>query len=185
MAAENFPEMPWAKNKAAFRRLGASWRRMLVSQPPASLYIMDYRAGAYAPEWTLRKAMWKGSADGLRMGEFYDFLYLHILDRGVKQDSLYCFCMYWPGYAGVGQGETFGYLTRELIRLGSIVMPLSRNGNVVLNCSLDCVSDCYHREDTPKRIHHFKSIAAPNELDIPWKSADERKWYEERYPWDL
>lgn len=60
-----------------FTRSGASWRRMLVSQPPPPLlgyFLLDLHSG-----WNqISTAMVEPSCGGLRMGELYDIVQYHL-----------------------------------------------------------------------------------------------------------
>jgi hypothetical protein len=62
--------MPWAQAPEAFKRADASWRRMLVTQPPAQTMVViqnsSGRAGPSERRATLRDL-------SLRMGMLYDF----------------------------------------------------------------------------------------------------------------
>ncbi|KAK7044322.1 hypothetical protein R3P38DRAFT_3258493 [Favolaschia claudopus] len=64
-------EMPWLKKLDAFRRAGASWRRMLVTQPPvqtlALKHVTSYRLGSTTRQATL-------SDLSLRMGFLFDLI---------------------------------------------------------------------------------------------------------------
>ncbi|KAK7039740.1 putative f-box domain protein [Favolaschia claudopus] len=83
--------MPWAKNPDAFRRAGASWRRMLVAQPPVRSLFLDHvikcRFFYIADQATLLDLT-------LRMGFLYDLI-LSLTHDGV------CFWIDWHG-AGAG-----------------------------------------------------------------------------------
>ncbi|KFY08403.1 hypothetical protein V492_06268 [Pseudogymnoascus sp. VKM F-4246] len=62
--------------RRCFTRSGASWRRMLVSQPPPPLlgyFLLDLHSG-----WNqVSTAMVEPSFGGLRMGELYDIVQFH------------------------------------------------------------------------------------------------------------
>ncbi|KFY43191.1 hypothetical protein V494_02083 [Pseudogymnoascus sp. VKM F-4513 (FW-928)] len=62
--------------RRCFTRSGASWRRMLVSQPPPPMlgyFLLDLHSG-----WTqVSTAMVEPSCGGLRMGELYDIVQYH------------------------------------------------------------------------------------------------------------
>ncbi|KAK7044335.1 putative MFS transporter [Favolaschia claudopus] len=83
--------MPWAKNPDAFRRAGASWRRMLITQPPVrslSLeHVIKYRLFYIADQATLLDLT-------LRMGFLYDLI------LSLTHDDV-CFWIDWHG-AGAG-----------------------------------------------------------------------------------
>jgi hypothetical protein len=74
-----FDGLPIARHTAAFVRRGASWRKMLVQQPPApSLCIMDVRfEHSQSGEWIDVWNHWAIFDDegGLRMGPLYDLVY--------------------------------------------------------------------------------------------------------------
>ncbi|KAJ7187334.1 hypothetical protein C8R46DRAFT_876120, partial [Mycena filopes] len=65
--------MPWAQAPEAFRRRDASWRRMLVAQPPVRTLVVTN--GYHTPGGTFERHGRKdcGKEDGLRMGLLYDF----------------------------------------------------------------------------------------------------------------
>ncbi|KAK7013241.1 hypothetical protein R3P38DRAFT_1505978 [Favolaschia claudopus] len=88
-------KMPWAKNVDAFKRAGASWRRMLVTQPPVRSLFLKYvtinQRGARTRQATL-------SALSLRMGFLYDLI------LPLTQGDVW-FWIDWHG-AGGGHGHT-------------------------------------------------------------------------------
>ncbi|KFZ06079.1 hypothetical protein V501_07741 [Pseudogymnoascus sp. VKM F-4519 (FW-2642)] len=62
--------------RRCFTRSGASWRQMLVSQPPPPL--RGYCWADLSPAWqTVSTAMVEPSRGGLRMGELYDMVQYH------------------------------------------------------------------------------------------------------------
>ncbi|KAK7039774.1 F-box domain protein [Favolaschia claudopus] len=89
-------EMPWLKKLDAFRRAGASWRRMLVTQPPvrtlALKHVTSYQLGSTTRQATL-------SDLSLRMGFLFDLI------LPLTQDGVW-FWIDWHG-AGDEHGHTF------------------------------------------------------------------------------
>ncbi|KAK7013248.1 putative f-box domain protein [Favolaschia claudopus] len=92
---ESIMEMPWAKNPDAFRRVGASWRRMLVTQPPVRSLFLEHvtKCGLFYidDQATL-------SDLSLRMGFLYDLI------LPLTQDGVW-FWIDWHG-AGAEQGHS-------------------------------------------------------------------------------
>ncbi|KAJ7032605.1 hypothetical protein C8F04DRAFT_1100134 [Mycena alexandri] len=93
-------KMPWANAPDAFRRANASWRRMLVVQPPAPTLIVTN--SYHTPGGTFERRARIDFDDGLRMGVLYDLLLPRVHRLGTW------FCMRWPG---LGDVETEGELT--------------------------------------------------------------------------
>jgi hypothetical protein len=79
--------MPWAKAPEMFKRREASWRRMLVIQPPAPEMIVTEHCHARHGDFER-----SGVLDDpcLRMGVLYD-LVLPFIDRVASG-----FCIRWP-----------------------------------------------------------------------------------------
>ncbi|KAJ7244134.1 hypothetical protein B0H12DRAFT_1236182 [Mycena haematopus] len=71
---------PWSQAPAAFQRADASWRRMLVAQPPpqSMLITQDYSAALGVFE---RRAVLGDLSDSLRMGLLYDLTVSLIKER--------------------------------------------------------------------------------------------------------
>ncbi|KAJ7490550.1 hypothetical protein FB451DRAFT_1079334, partial [Mycena latifolia] len=67
--ADSIMAMPWYKAPDAFKREDASWRRMLVTQPPAQTIIVTERRHARGGD-SERRAVLNGLS--LRMGTLYD-----------------------------------------------------------------------------------------------------------------
>ncbi|KAK7013249.1 putative f-box domain protein [Favolaschia claudopus] len=103
-------EMPWLKNLDAFRRAGASWRRMLVTQPPvrtsALKHVTRYRYGS-----TTRQATLSGLS--LRMGFLFDLI------LPLTQDGVW-FWIDWHG-AGGKHGHTCDSTIHLRKSLGCVV----------------------------------------------------------------
>ncbi|KAK7044354.1 F-box domain protein [Favolaschia claudopus] len=79
--------MPWAKNSDAFRRAGASWRRMLVTQPPVrTLAVRRVNNGTGGFSYRLATM----SDLSLRMGYLYDLV------LPFTEDGMW-FCVDWDG----------------------------------------------------------------------------------------
>jgi hypothetical protein len=68
-----FPQLPWTQAPEAFRRADASWRDMLVVQPPARTLVVERRIEDRGADLRTRW-MYKLGERGLRMGLFYDFV---------------------------------------------------------------------------------------------------------------
>ncbi|KAJ7916295.1 hypothetical protein B0H13DRAFT_1998200 [Mycena leptocephala] len=84
--AKSVMSMPWSKASDAFKRPEASWRRMLVTQPPArKMTITEMCHGQIGD--SERRAMLEGLE--LRMGYLYD-LTLPLIDRPVSS-----LCIRW------------------------------------------------------------------------------------------
>ncbi|KAF7342591.1 putative f-box domain protein [Mycena sanguinolenta] len=88
--------MPWARAPAAFKRKEASWRHMLVTQPPArTVAVTELRV-----QWariSVRHARWN-EPTALRIGKLYD-LAVPFIDR-VRSS----FRIRWHGAPGDGVG---------------------------------------------------------------------------------
>jgi hypothetical protein len=76
--SETFKQLNWNKSKtktAAYARKNASWRRMLVAQPPATaLYIVRLFPQRFSKRHTMKK---REFTQGVRMGPFYDLVQAH------------------------------------------------------------------------------------------------------------
>ncbi|KAF8187906.1 hypothetical protein K438DRAFT_1420560, partial [Mycena galopus ATCC 62051] len=65
--AKAIQKMPWSKASDAFRRPEASWRRMLVTQPPSqSMVVSVISNGGHSEQRAVLKDL------SLRMGTLYD-----------------------------------------------------------------------------------------------------------------
>ncbi|KAF7377265.1 F-box domain protein [Mycena sanguinolenta] len=83
--------MPWSKSPDAFKRPDASWRRMLVTQPPARRLVITERCHARGGDFVHRAVL---NDPCLRMGVLYD-LVLPFVDRPSSS-----FCIRWRGDGG-------------------------------------------------------------------------------------
>ncbi|KAJ6507060.1 hypothetical protein C8R45DRAFT_894444 [Mycena sanguinolenta] len=63
--------MPWAQAPEAFKRADASWRRMLVTQPPAQTMVVIQKSYGMRGGRSERRAVLQNHP--LRMGMLYDF----------------------------------------------------------------------------------------------------------------
>ncbi|KAJ6464467.1 hypothetical protein C8R45DRAFT_500297 [Mycena sanguinolenta] len=87
--AKKLQSMPWAKSPAAFNRPEASWRRMLVAQPPPQIMLVREAVHERNGGGQVRYGVLD---DGpLRMGMLYDVA-LPLIDR-VRTS----FCLRWSG----------------------------------------------------------------------------------------
>ncbi|KAJ6584380.1 hypothetical protein B0H19DRAFT_1104882 [Mycena capillaripes] len=95
--------MPWSRAPDAFRRREASWRRMLVAQPPArTMGVIERchdRGGDSERRGVLRVATELDSEGGLRMGVLYDIV-LPLINR---TDS--SFCIRWHSDTGLDESQ--------------------------------------------------------------------------------
>ncbi|KAJ6584376.1 hypothetical protein B0H19DRAFT_1104870 [Mycena capillaripes] len=92
--------MPWAKAPEAFRRREASWRRMLVVQPPARMMRVMERCHSRRGDSKRRGVLRVDDLEGgLRMGVLYD-LVVPLVDR--EESS---FCTRWHCDADIDKGE--------------------------------------------------------------------------------
>lgn len=185
----DFSDTPWADATDAFRRHNASWRRMLLSQPPAtSLFIDDHRPGGEYKRELARTAKWDMGADGLRMGSMYDLVYTLILERGKQRESAFMFMMMWPGYWHWEQSWTTVYtdgtsslpLAQVLKRKG-IVMPLTKDGELVFACRSCSVSEGFEFEEY-NVVEDYKSEDTKPRLGIRWVRKQE-PLCTRHYPW--
>ncbi|KAK7044353.1 hypothetical protein R3P38DRAFT_3176615 [Favolaschia claudopus] len=94
--------MPWAKNPDAFKRAGASWRRMLVTQPPIQTLALEYVSIAPTCSSTCLATM---SDLSLRMGYLYD-LVLPLAEDGVL------FWVDWHGASPVYKSDSTLHLQK-------------------------------------------------------------------------
>ncbi|KAJ7899792.1 hypothetical protein B0H13DRAFT_1718063 [Mycena leptocephala] len=69
-SAASIVAMPWAQAPEAFKRADASWRRMLVTQPPAQTMVVIHNRHSMGGR-SQRKAVLRDLS--LRMGMLYDF----------------------------------------------------------------------------------------------------------------
>ncbi|KAF8148537.1 hypothetical protein K438DRAFT_1763797 [Mycena galopus ATCC 62051] len=93
--AKTLQSMPWSKAPDAFRRPEASWRRMLVTQPPVHRLLVTETARGVRPNGPHstreRRAVLdlNPSEPGLRMGVLYDVV-PPLIDRVAS-----AFCVRW------------------------------------------------------------------------------------------
>ncbi|KAF7346460.1 putative MFS transporter [Mycena sanguinolenta] len=85
---DTFEAMPWSKAPDAFKRKAASWRRMLVSQPPVQTLIITQQTSGMTGTSERRAVL---NDLPLRMGILYD-LTLPLID-----DDVVCFRIHWRG----------------------------------------------------------------------------------------
>ncbi|KAJ7445064.1 hypothetical protein FB451DRAFT_1293260 [Mycena latifolia] len=95
--AKSIMAMPWSKAPAAFKRADASWRRMLVMQPPAQTMVVTESSHGWGGV-SQRRAVLNDLS--LRMGTLYDIA-VPLIDRVVSS-----FCIHWHS-----DTETEGDLT--------------------------------------------------------------------------
>jgi hypothetical protein len=80
-ALDLFKQSAVYKNRDAFLRKGASWRTMLVTQPPLpAIGIFESKVGDFGTSYksNVRKFLGNDNGEiGLRMGDFYDMIYHH------------------------------------------------------------------------------------------------------------
>ncbi|KAF7366381.1 putative f-box domain protein [Mycena sanguinolenta] len=84
-SARSIKSMPWSKSPAAFKRAEASWRRMLVAQPPPLTMIVAEKCYGQSGAAERRTALTDISP--LRMGSLYDIA-LPFADADT--DSFFC-----------------------------------------------------------------------------------------------
>ncbi|KAJ7256140.1 hypothetical protein B0H12DRAFT_517679 [Mycena haematopus] len=84
--SKSLESMPWARAPDAFKRPEASWRRMLVTQPPAPRLVVTERCYGQGGIATRRAVL---DDPCLRMGVLYD-LVLPFIDRVASW-----FCIRW------------------------------------------------------------------------------------------
>ncbi|KAK7044358.1 putative f-box domain protein [Favolaschia claudopus] len=86
--------MPWANNPDAFRRVGASWRRMLVTQPSVRTLTVKYVTSGSAGS----SSLWARMSDlSLRMGYLYDLV------LPLTQDGVW----FWVDWHDAGPGREY------------------------------------------------------------------------------
>jgi hypothetical protein len=85
--AEAIQSMPWSKAPEAFKWPEASWRRMLVVQPPAPMMVVSERCHPRGGDFDHRAVL---DDPCLRMGVLYD-LVLPFIDRVASG-----FSIHWP-----------------------------------------------------------------------------------------
>ncbi|KAJ7241503.1 hypothetical protein B0H12DRAFT_1326241 [Mycena haematopus] len=84
--AEAIKSMPWSKAPSAFKRPEASWRRMLVAQPPPQTMLVTETRHARLGSYVRRAVI---DDEPLRMGALYDIT-LPFVDRVASS-----FCVRW------------------------------------------------------------------------------------------
>ncbi|KAJ7478352.1 hypothetical protein FB451DRAFT_1241841 [Mycena latifolia] len=84
--ASTIMAMPWSKAPDAFKRKEASWRRMLVTQPPAQTMIVTETCHGQIGDYEQRAVLHDLS---LPMGLLYD-LAVPLIDRVASS-----FCIHW------------------------------------------------------------------------------------------
>ncbi|KAJ7791352.1 hypothetical protein B0H14DRAFT_2395695, partial [Mycena olivaceomarginata] len=90
--------IPWSKAPDAFKQEDASWRRMLVEQPPAQTLILEETCFGRSGN-AHRQAVVNGLS--LRMGDLYD------LAVPYSDCAMGCiFCVHWPGDEVEHEGES-------------------------------------------------------------------------------
>ncbi|KAJ7187327.1 F-box domain-containing protein [Mycena filopes] len=116
--------MPWATASDAFRRETASWRRMLVVQPPARTLLILSRHHSPGRTYGTVDLNLDGGGDrdgtGLRMGVLYDVLLQRVEQRGAR------FRVRWPGYDGVEFGEEVTLRTSDRVHAVPYKSPLGK-----------------------------------------------------------
>lgn len=183
--------MPWANAPEAFRRKDASWRKMLVSQPPAtSLFIDDHRPQGLrkTPQVLSRTATWGFGLDGLRMGALSDLVFETLAARAFRWKEKFAFMMLWPGnfcYEQEYNQSLVGKpglvpLAEKFRRRGYVVMPLMRDGELVFACRI-CVYDCAFMLRR-NEIEEYKSDEAMKKLGIRWEKSKAPRC-SHHYPW--
>ncbi|KAF7364624.1 F-box domain protein [Mycena venus] len=108
---------PWAKAPEAFRRPEASWRRMLVTQPPVQKMTVIETCHSRGGD-SERRAMLKDLS--LCMGTLYD-LVLSLIDRVVCS-----FCIRWHQEAGSDTGITLAVIWTQQCSMGTLRVVKSR-----------------------------------------------------------
>ena len=112
-----------------FLRRGASWRRMLTSQPPCrDVAFSDKRGPGASMARSPKPPQFRRCERGLRMGELYDMVLRHAIEHPVSG-----FMVVWPGYHGGGGGgegddddaDGFMALARHLKRMSGILPVIS------------------------------------------------------------
>jgi hypothetical protein len=103
--ADAIMSMPWSKAPAAFRHPEASWRRMLVTQPPAWTMLVSERC--HNRRGSSERCAVLGDLE-LRMGLLYD-LAVPFVDRDVSS-----FCIRWHRHSSVEKDQE-GDLTVKAI----------------------------------------------------------------------
>ncbi|KAJ7064044.1 hypothetical protein C8F01DRAFT_1130159 [Mycena amicta] len=112
--------MPWAHAPKAFRRQTASWRRMLVVQPPSRALLVknEYLTPAGTHERQGRLDL--DPLDGLRMGVLYDYVLSRIYRLG------FWFWVHWPGQGVVEPGGEILLVISEVTSAVSHKSPLDK-----------------------------------------------------------
>ncbi|KAJ7777933.1 hypothetical protein DFH07DRAFT_1036310 [Mycena maculata] len=88
--AASLKAMPWVKAPEAFRRVDASWRRMLVSQPPTQrIFVKEIRYHSDLGDYSKSKRQGALNIPALSMGVLYD-LAVPLIDRVHSS-----FCIRW------------------------------------------------------------------------------------------
>ncbi|KAF7377264.1 F-box domain protein [Mycena sanguinolenta] len=96
---EAIKTMAWSKAPDAFKRPEASWRRMLVTQPPARRLVMTERSHAQDGDFVRRGVL---DDPCLRMGVLYD-LVLPLVEPHVLSST--SFLIRWPDREDAGRDE--------------------------------------------------------------------------------
>jgi hypothetical protein len=80
-----FLQLDWNSNAAAstaYARDGASWRRMLVSDPPLEKATLSWSISSQGGGEVRKLDLLTGSTDGLRMGLLYDLVQEIVVEKG-------------------------------------------------------------------------------------------------------
>jgi len=94
----SFRQFPWVKSQestAAFRRKEASWRNMLLCDPPIARSSLKMLYSGMVAE-RCKEASLCCDDGGLRMGELYDHLQYHVVEWGARGNPDVSFEVQWP-----------------------------------------------------------------------------------------
>ncbi|KAK7039734.1 putative MFS transporter [Favolaschia claudopus] len=133
--------MPWAKNPDAFKRAGASWRRMLVTQPPVRRLAVEYVS--IAPTYSSTRSATMSDLS-LRMGYLYDMV-LPLAEDGVL------FWVDWHGALHASPGH-------------------NSDSTLHLQKTFSCLIDDEVERDTQFDSEDMQKVEIPFGPSEPWRA---------------
>ncbi|WEW56031.1 hypothetical protein PRK78_001466 [Emydomyces testavorans] len=172
-----FDNLPLTKNKDAFLRKGASWRRMLVMQPPArSMGVITYTNALVSERLNWKILEWVDTSgsdetenkdprepgvsriEGIRMSMLYDQAF-----QGHMNYAPYPFWICWlgkvpPALHGTGIGVASGTAPRELLSRAAESSEVVLYGGYGVPCGCSRRRDKWHEGF---QCEEFKSRADP------------------------
>lgn len=152
-----FCEFPWNKSEqstSAFRRPEASWRKMLVCDPPIAASSFHLKSiSMMGTDYS--NASFNCSDGGLRMGTLYDTAQYHVVQRGSHRNPIVGFRMAWP----ILENQEYPPSKWE----GGQLMYINEKGKLEVDVHVEYFYVCIVTE-TYGNYERFRSEAVPKEV---------------------